>query len=360
MAGLCAAARARELGLPAVVYEKGERVGGSMLLSSCVVWRYHDLAAFRAECPAGDASLQRQIVERLDEGLEWLRSLGAPVVWEETGNERTVGVRFEPRGLTEALARAAGEVRLGADRSAARGPAAASFEGPLLLATGGFQGSPALVGRHVRPAAPLRLRANPWSDGEGLRLGAERGASVSAGMEQFYGRNMPDADFGEADFVPQAQLYGRHARVYNERGEEFFGGEVSWSENDLVQATARQPGARAWYVLDEPALARLVRERTVRELVAAAPTRLEPRELPFPPPSGAVVAVRVKPGITHTIGGLRIDARARVLGADGAPIPALHAAGADVGGISTGGYASGLAAALVFGRLAAETAAAER
>jgi hypothetical protein len=34
----------------------------------------------------------------------------------------------------------------------------------------------------------------------------------------------------------------------------------------------------------------------------------------------------------------------------------LLAAGADAGGISTGGYASGLAAALVFGRIAAETA----
>ncbi|MDX6449521.1 MAG: hypothetical protein QOD08_1984, partial [Gaiellaceae bacterium] len=42
----------------------------------------------------------------------------------------------------------------------------------------------------------------------------------------------------------------------------------------------------------------------------------------------------------------------------GSPLRDLYAAGADVGGISTGGYASGLAAALVFGRIAAETAAA--
>ena len=39
MAGLCAAARARELGGAPVVHEKGSRAGGSMLLSSCVVWR---------------------------------------------------------------------------------------------------------------------------------------------------------------------------------------------------------------------------------------------------------------------------------------------------------------------------------
>ena len=93
MAGLCSAARARELGLDVVVHEKGPRPGGSMLLSSCVVWRYLDLESFRRECPGGDADLQRAVIERLDEGLEWLRSLGAPVVWEETGNPRTIGLR---------------------------------------------------------------------------------------------------------------------------------------------------------------------------------------------------------------------------------------------------------------------------
>jgi succinate dehydrogenase/fumarate reductase flavoprotein subunit len=162
---------------------------------------------------------------------------------------------------------------------------------------------------------------------------------------------MPDAPFSESEFVPLAQLYGRYARVYNERGEEFFGGEVSWSENDLVQATAQQPEAQAWYVLDDRALEQTVRREKVADIVARAATRVDPAELPFPAPLRARVAVRVRPGITHTIGGLRIDEQARVVGAKG-----LFAAGADAGGISTGGYASGLAAALVFGRIAAESA----
>jgi succinate dehydrogenase/fumarate reductase flavoprotein subunit len=55
---------------------------------------------------------------------------------------------------------------------------------------------------------------------------------------------------------------------------------------------------------------------------------------------------------------LRIDPQARVLDEEGKPIDGLYAAGADAGGISAGGYASGLASALVFGRIAAETAAA--
>ena len=45
-----------------------------------------------------------------------------------------------------------------------------------------------------------------------------------------------------------------------------------------------------------------------------------------------------------------------MLGRDSAALAALYACGADAGGLSTGGYASGLAAALVFGRIAAETA----
>jgi succinate dehydrogenase/fumarate reductase flavoprotein subunit len=339
MAGLCAAARARELGAAPVVFEKGTRPGGSMLLSSCVIWRFREWEDFRAECPTGGERLQRVVWERLDDGIAWLESLGVPVVAHETGNPRTVGKRFDPRGLTEVLVRAAGDVRL----------EAAAAE-PTIVATGGFQGNAALVSQHVRPAGPLRLRANPWSAGDGLRLALGRGAELSTGMDEFYGRNMPDADFTEEQFVPLAQLYGRYARVYNERGEEFFAGEVSWSENDLVQATARQPGARAWYVLDDTALEQSVLDRKVADLVALAPTRVDPPELPFRAPPGARVAVRVAPGITHTIGGLRIDESARVVGANG-----LFAAGADVGGISTGGYASGLAAALVFGRIAAET-----
>ena len=125
---------------------------------------------------------------------------------------------------------------------------------------------------------------------------------------------MADVDFDESGFVSLAQVYGRYARIFDERGEEFFDHTaVSWSELDLVQATAHQPGARAWYLLDERALDERVRYGTVRELVAAAPTRTDPAELPFEPPPGTVAAVRVAAAITHTIGGLRVDEQARVL-----------------------------------------------
>ena len=109
--------------------EKGTRIGGSMLLSSGVIWRHRDWDEFRRECPGGDERLQRLVWERLDEALEWLESKGAPVVWEETGNPRTVGKRFEPRGLATALA---GDVELGVGRLRRQ---------PAILCTGGFAAS---------------------------------------------------------------------------------------------------------------------------------------------------------------------------------------------------------------------------
>src|SRR5437762_13598966 len=77
MAGLVCAARARELGLRPRVVEKGTRAGGSMLLSSCVVWRHLDFDDFRRDCPDGDEALQRVIWERLDDALGWPVSRGA-------------------------------------------------------------------------------------------------------------------------------------------------------------------------------------------------------------------------------------------------------------------------------------------
>jgi succinate dehydrogenase/fumarate reductase flavoprotein subunit len=351
MAGLCAAARARELGLEPVVFEKGDRPGGSMLLSSCVVWRYRTLEDFRAECPGGDPRLQQLIIDRFDDALAWLESLGAPVVWEETGNTRTIGKRFDPRGLTEVLIGAAGGVQL-------RTPFSPGDE-PLVLATGGFQGDSDLVARYVTPE-PVLHRANPWSAGDGLRFGLDRGAALSEGMDEFYGRAMPapPADVPESRFVQLAQLYGSYALVLNEDGVELAPDPVSWAETDLVQAIAREPGGRAWYVVDEATLDVRIRDRTVAEMIEAAReaggTVLTAGELGFELPDSYRYAVQVAAGITYTVGGLKVDERARVLDEHGTPIEGLFAAGVDAGGIAAGGYASGLATALVLGRTAAE------
>jgi len=341
MAGLSAAARARELGASPTVLEKGDRPGGSMLLSSGVVWRYRTFDDFRRECPNGEPSLQRLIVERLDDALDWLESLGAPVVRKETDNPRTVGWRFDPRGLTDVLVRAAGAVQTGRALDTETG-----LEQPLLLATGGF---PVRLARE----RDLALRSNPWSEGDGLDLAVAAGAATTAGMDEFYGRAMPapPARWGDRELVDHAQLYGRFATVLDERGGRIPHQPDDWSENDLVQEIARR-GGRAWYVVDRNDLGHETPYGTVAEAierVRAAGGTVEDRD--------GAVAVHVIAAVTHTIGGLAIDEHARVVDRGGMPIPGLYASGVDVGGWSTGGYASGLAAALVLGLVAAEDAA---
>jgi succinate dehydrogenase/fumarate reductase flavoprotein subunit len=341
MAGLCAAARAREFGVTPTVLEKGNRPGGSMLLSSGVVWRYRSFDDFRRECSTADPRLQRLIVEQLDDAVDWLESLGAPLVSAETENPRTVGRRFDPGGLTGVLVRAAGDVQTGHALGSDLGT---RLEEPLLLATGGF---PIRLAR----GHGLAIRSNPWSEGDGLELGLAAGAATTPGMDEFYGRAMPapPARWGEEEFVDHAQLYGHIARVFDESGEEIAVDDKDWSENGLVQEIARR-GGRAWFVVDPNNLGRRTPYGTVAEVVERARSAggtVEERE-------DGSLAVHVAAAVTHTIGGLVIDEKTRVLSQAGTPIEGLYAAGVDAGGWSTGGYASGLAAALVFGRIAAE------
>jgi succinate dehydrogenase/fumarate reductase flavoprotein subunit len=152
----------------------------------------------------------------------------------------------------------------------------------------------------------------------------------------------PPAELAEERYVRASQLYARHAEVRNEAGERFE--THTWSEIDVAQWTARQPRARAWFRVADDALGERVRDRTVGEMVAAAeelgaPVRREPGH----------VTVETIGSVTSTIGGLEIDAGGRAA-------PGIYAAGDDAAGIATGGYASGLAGALVMGRLAARSA----
>jgi succinate dehydrogenase/fumarate reductase flavoprotein subunit len=203
----------------------------------------------------------------------------------------------------------------------------------MVLATGGF------AVRYAREHG-LLVRCNRWSEGDGLDFARENGAGLAGDLDEFYGRAMPapPARLGEEDYVRLSQLWDGEARVVNENGEEFFPGPPAWHESDLAQAIARQPGGTAWFIV--PA--------TLRD---------DPRVVAAREAGGAVVErdgelrLHVAAAVTHTQGGIEIDANARVKGVDG-----LFAAGADVGGISTGGYSSGLAAALVLGRIAAESA----
>jgi succinate dehydrogenase/fumarate reductase flavoprotein subunit len=314
-------------------------------------------------------------------------------------------LRSEPERLLFADGRVVGAeiVVDGGERRAVRA-------GATLLATGGFAGSSDLRRAHLHPrAVDIPLRANPHSDGRGLELGRAAGAAFGAAGAGFYGHLMP-ADVTVSDptrFATLTFFHSEHGVLINRLGRRF----VDETEGDHLStlATLEQPGARALLVCDE----RVHREWMLRPYVEGleAPDKFDlayragarcataadldefadlPEEWGYP---GAVVrdtlvafneqchagipnparrrdglglteapyyVLEVTPAITFTFGGLLIDHDARVLGEDGEPIPGLLAAGADAGGLYVRGYAGGLAAALVFGLCAADTAVSTR
>lgn len=424
LAGLTAALRATELGARTTLLEKGDSPGGSFLYSSGYVWSYKDMPTYRKEAPGGDVVLQKLILERLGKGLEWLEAAGGALLSRETGNPLTFGVRFDPEqtvaDLAERIRASGGEIltgtaleallenpggRINGVRASSPGGREEYGADAVILASGGFAANPDLVGRNII-GGPGRMlvRAHPRSTGDGFLAALAKGALASAGLDEFYGRNLPapPAEFSPERFVEVSQLYGRYAVAVNARGERYADEGADWSETALTRATAHQPGPYAWYILDAAGLEARVRGRTAEAMVEVArdaggivlragslhelandlgelgvPRDTFLRTLDeynaaiaagretSPPRTGTArplrvppfVAVKVAPSITHTVGGLAVDDGCRVLRkGDGRPIPGLYAAGVEVGGVSTGGYTSGLASALVFGRTAAEWA----
>jgi hypothetical protein len=176
-------------------------------------------------------------------------------------------------------------------------------------------------------------------------MGLAAGGARTEGMDEFYGRAMPAvAHLHETHWVNAAQVYGRWASSIEDADGVRFEGGVDWAELALVRWIAQRPGARAWLVVPDSALDEQTRYGPVRDLIERARglgTSVAQRD--------KAVAVEVVAGITQTLGGLRTDVNGRVA-------PGVWAAGGDVGGVSTGGYMSNLASALVMGRRAAEDA----
>ena len=152
----CARRRARrELGCEPVVLEKGDRAGrvDAALERRRLAPPQRSRRSAR-ECPGGDPRLQRLVVERLDDGARVAR--GARRAGRRARDRQPAArsaCASSPRGLTEALVRAAGERPA---RSAAR---------PERGGTGRARDRRLRRPSSRARARPRCVRGNPWSDG---------------------------------------------------------------------------------------------------------------------------------------------------------------------------------------------------
>jgi succinate dehydrogenase/fumarate reductase flavoprotein subunit len=422
MTGLTAAARACADGARVVLVEKAAAVGGSAMYAG-YVWTADSYERMREVNPDGDPELARVVIDGIEPGLEWIRSLGVdvkpPVVVLGYGrgcetdlaaylNACLATIRRDGTVLT-----ATSTDRLLHDERGVHGAVVHQDGHELtirsratLLATGGFGGSPELRAERIHPLARnLPLRANPNSTGDGLALGLAAGAAFTGENAGFYGHLIPSgvAYQEPTEFVSLTFYHSEHGILVNLDGHRFCDETLGDHLNTL--AVLDQPEARALLICDErvhrqwmltpyvegaeaPDKFRLAYNRGARAAVAGDADELEalPEEWGYPgeaardtlltfnaatatggPEPGrrldctALVdppyyVIEVIPAITNTWGGLRIDTRARVLDASGAPIPGLLAAGADAGGLYERAYGGGLAAGLTFGLRAAQTA----
>jgi succinate dehydrogenase/fumarate reductase flavoprotein subunit len=423
MAGMSAAAWSVEQGRSVVLVEKGE-LGGSAKRAR-FIWTAPSYEALREAIPDGDPGLQRRFIDGFAPAVEWVQSLVEPLppvtVLRFGRGQKTPMPDY--LGACEQLVRehAGSEIVVGGDArrlivedGAVRGALVDLPTGEVreiraaatLLATGGFGGDPDLRSALIHPQArDIPLRANPYSRGDGLRLGQAVGGQFGPEDAGFYGHVMAaGVELREDDDFPALTLFhSEHGVLLNLEGERFC--DETLGDHLTTLALLRQPQARALLISDQrihedwimrpyvegvapvdvfelvssrgaravqaenlDELAELPAEwgydgaaikqalldfnRSCAEGTLDPPRRLDAVPIDRPP----FYVIEAVPAITFTFGGLRIDEDARVLDERGRPIPGLLAAGADAGGVYVRAYAGGLAMALVFGLRAAQTA----
>jgi tricarballylate dehydrogenase len=275
----------------------------------------------------------------------------------------------------------------------------------VVAAAGGFQANIAWMREYWGEAAEnFIIRGTPYAQGDVLRLLLDGGCAPVGDPTQFHAVALdgraPRFDGGIAtrlDSVPFSIVVNRDARRFYDEGEDL------WPKRYAIwgRLIAQQPGQVAYSICDAaaardfmpsvypaitaptiPDLARavgldpLTLAATIADYNAAVrdgdfdPTVLDgchteglaipkthwARRIETPP----FVGYPLRPGITFTYLGVRVDATARVMLQDGAGAANLFAAGEIMAGNILGrGYLAGFGMTIggVFGRLAGEGAA---
>ena len=276
----------------------------------------------------------------------------------------------------------------------------------VVLACGGFEGSPEMLTEHLGDSAanlPTITPGGMSNQGEGIRMALAVGAGRAGQYERFHGEPVDPRSRN-----PEALVMAYpHGILVNEDGVRFIDEAGDTPDNTFEHVAFEiwhRQGQRAFLVgdrklLERPDLDRSmltdrgpiqadtvgllarriyvepeVLERTVAEYNAAVgpgdfdATRLDGKgtvgltppksnwalEIDEPP----FVAWPVSCAITFTFGGIRADSTGAVLTEDGEPIPGLYAAG-EIVGLYYHRYpgATSVLRALAFGRLIGLTTA---
>jgi tricarballylate dehydrogenase len=285
----------------------------------------------------------------------------------------------------------------------------------VVLAAGGFQSDPEWRTRYLGPGWELaKVRGTRFNTGDGIRMALAAGAAPTGNWSGCHAvaweRNAPE--FGDLAIGDQFQKHSYPWGIYlNAEGRRFVDEGADFRNYTYAKygrVILSQPGQFAWQIFDAKVKAQLRDEYKIKQVTKRVGNTLEElvdkledtnkanalkeiqaynaavrQDIPFNPnikdgrctkdlainksnwantiDTPPFEAYAVTCGITFSFGGLKIDTEARVISADGGPIPGLYAAGELVGGIFWFNYpgGTGLTNGSVFGRIAGTNAAKE-
>ena len=323
----------------------------------------------RAHRPTGGGAIGPEIIKTL---------------WKAT-KERHIDIRYNSR-VVEVLKNKAGAV----DGVVVQGKDGKRYEihaRAVILATGGFGANQALVTKYQPKLKGYATTNQPGATGDGIGLAEKLGANfVDMQYIQAHPTAAPDGT------LISESVRGDGAILVNADGKRFTNELLT---RDVVSANElKQPGHFAWVVWDDQVRSKAklmddyikmglaVKGTTLAELAKAmnvpvktfeatmaryAKMQAAGKDADFDRPNmpnGLTVApyfaVKVKPAVHHTMGGININTKAEVLDTHHHPIPGLFAAGEVTGGVHGANRLGGNAQAdiVTFGRIAGQSAAA--
>lgn len=257
----------------------------------------------------------------------------------------------------------------------------------VVLATGGFGANAAMVEQYRPELKGFSTTNHAGAQGEGIALGLDAGAGLTD-IEQI--QIHPTVIKRDGHLISES-MRGRGAILVNQDGKRFTNELLT---RDVVsQNVLKQPGGYAYLIWDEQVSEKsklaqgyfkdgyAVRAYSVEALATELKIPVDALKATFSDYWGFVkggkdtqferpdmlssmdkapfYAAQITPGIHHTMGGLKINAKAEVLTKDKAVIPGLFAAGEVTGGVHGGNRIGGNAVAdiVTFGRIAGQGAA---
>ena len=367
-----------------------------------------------------DPALVKKLVESSPDAIDWLDSLDPEIVLhnvaafggasvkrihrpvDENGKVVSVGAyvvpllqqNLEKRGIKLLTDTPATEILM--DNGQAVGVKA---EGPdasytinakaVVIASGGFGANNDMI-KAVRPDLDGFITTNaPGIQGQGIRMAQAVGADT-VDMEQIQLHPTVHVEGTSANLITEG-LRGDGAILVNQEGERFFD-EVS-TRDKVSAAEFEQTGGYAWLIVDSrmsdasnviqgyinkgyaetgdtvEALAKAIGApaetlvNTMTNWNACVEQKSDPEfgRVSFANPldQAPFYAIKVQPGVHHTMGGIKINDNAQVIDTDGNVIAGLFAAGEVTGGVHGNNRLGGNAVAdfTIYGRIAGQNAA---